>query len=253
MIASGKIQRKQLESQLKVIEVRLANTLSIQKSGLSVWNHMDAKRQIREAVLEVYRLGVGYVCNYFNLKPFIRNEDFAGIGKITDDVYRQWFYASDARSAMIALTSITLAVATISKANQIMPLLLTLALKTGSIMRMQSLQEFVRPPTPAEEMGFDSIDQTQQDVSQPHTRTESNIDQPEPIDLPAVEVPVLYFVWETEQDNKVCDECEALAGQRWRHDDTEADIPIPVDDTHPNCRCRIVLETEMEEVDVSET
>jgi hypothetical protein len=49
----------------------------------------------------------------------------------------------------------------------------------------------------------------------------------------------LTAVWVTSQDEGVCEICEGLEGE-YRLDDF--DLPTPVDDSHPNCRCRIIIE-----------
>lgn len=47
------------------------------------------------------------------------------------------------------------------------------------------------------------------------------------------------FIFATENDAKVCDICASLEGMEWDVDDPS--IVIPRDDTHPNCRCRLLL------------
>lgn len=50
----------------------------------------------------------------------------------------------------------------------------------------------------------------------------------------------LVMEWVTASDDKVCDAmCGPLDGQQWEIDDPT--IPMPPDDTHPNCRCRLQL------------
>ena len=46
-------------------------------------------------------------------------------------------------------------------------------------------------------------------------------------------------VFATEKDSKVCDICQSLEGMEWSINDPE--IITPVVDTHPNCRCRLLL------------
>lgn len=46
--------------------------------------------------------------------------------------------------------------------------------------------------------------------------------------------------WKTAMDDRVCPICDALEGQQYEVDDPS--IPVPgTDDTHPNCRCRLML------------
>lgn len=47
------------------------------------------------------------------------------------------------------------------------------------------------------------------------------------------------YMWITAQDNKVCPLCERMHGKKYKVEDIHA--PIPVQDTHPNCRCTIVM------------
>lgn len=55
------------------------------------------------------------------------------------------------------------------------------------------------------------------------------------------EQPVVNVVmeWVTRMDERVCPECEALDGNTYEIDDST--MPVPPDDTHPNCRCRLML------------
>lgn len=46
-------------------------------------------------------------------------------------------------------------------------------------------------------------------------------------------------VWATEKDEKVCDICSVLEGTEWDIDDPS--IMIPRQDSHPHCRCRLLL------------
>ncbi len=52
----------------------------------------------------------------------------------------------------------------------------------------------------------------------------------------SVQVPKL--IWITKQDSEVCPICEQLEGKTWLAD--EPDIPRPVQDTHFECRCRLL-------------
>lgn len=65
----------------------------------------------------------------------------------------------------------------------------------------------------------------------------------------AVSGPIL--VWRTAQDERLCPDCEALDGEVFAIDDPH--ITMPVSDTHPNCRCELVLvdaaESEIESIE----
>jgi dihydrofolate reductase len=62
----------------------------------------------------------------------------------------------------------------------------------------------------------------------------------EPTFLPEQPAINVMFQWVTAEDDKVCFEyCAPLEGLTWAVDDPN--IPNPHSDTHPNCRCIIVL------------
>lgn len=48
------------------------------------------------------------------------------------------------------------------------------------------------------------------------------------------------YVWATEMDDRVCDICSDLEGEEWDIDDPS--IVIPRQDTHPHCRCRLLIQ-----------
>lgn len=50
--------------------------------------------------------------------------------------------------------------------------------------------------------------------------------------------PDVWFVWETEQDDKVCPICFPLQGRIFRQ---SSEIIRPVDDTHIGCRCMLAV------------
>lgn len=182
-----------------------------------------AKHLIREKVLQVQKLGAEYACNFFNLNHFYAAEDFSEVGRITDDVYRSYAYGGRIETAVVTLTSVMLARATIQKARQIYSKYIQIDSFMGAIMRMKSIQKFVEVPE------IDNPDE------EPPTIEDLT---PEP---PQVG---LFFVWRTMGDDKVCDICEPLDNMEWDFDDPNVDSEMltPVDDTHPNCRCRVDLE-----------
>jgi hypothetical protein len=203
--------KRKIELQLRQIETDLGKSLTeITKPA----PHYAVKRMIRDKVQQVYNLGCGYACNHFKLKPFTVAEDFLEIGKITDDVYRGWQYGRNLQSALISLTSVTLAKATKAKARQIVSGTQTDGIPfwtmTAAVMRMNSVRQFLDVSSDEDQLPIDEGDQL-----------------------------TAMMTWETEGDALVCPECDALDGQEWQVDDP--DIPTPVLDTHPNCRCRLVL------------
>lgn len=219
-----------IEREIKRIERNLIESLS--KASRRGERPADANRHIiREKVLEVQRLGAEYACNFFNLKHFYAAEDFAEVGRVTDDVYRTYEYGGSIESAVITLTSVMLAKATVGKARQIYQkykyiLLDEFRIQNAAIMRMKSIQKFVEVP---EIEGMDG-DQPQQPAVMIEDLT------------PSGPVVGLFFVWRTMGDDKVCDICEPLDGAEWDFEDTTDEPLTPITDTHPRCRCRIDLE-----------
>jgi len=57
--------------------------------------------------------------------------------------------------------------------------------------------------------------------------------------LPAEENIKRALVWVTDGGPNVCNICESLNGQEW--DEGDSDIPIPIQDSHPNCHCRLLV------------
>lgn len=190
--------KRKIELQLRQIETDLSKTLmEITKPA----PHYAIKRMIRDKVQQVYNIGCGYACNHFSLKPFTIAEDFVDIERITSDVYRGWQYGRNLQSALVALTSVTLAKATKSKARQIVSGTESEGIPLMWTMTAQ-LDDEVPPPDEGDQI-------------------------------------TAMMTWETEGDALVCPICDELDGQQWEVDDP--DIPTPVLDTHPNCRCRLVL------------
>ena len=48
------------------------------------------------------------------------------------------------------------------------------------------------------------------------------------------------WVWITAADDRVCEICESFEGEVYTMDDIDL-APVPVDDSHNNCRCRLLL------------
>lgn len=48
-------------------------------------------------------------------------------------------------------------------------------------------------------------------------------------------------IWLATLDDRTCETCQDLHESKWGFDD--GDRPMPVEDTHPNCRCTIVADT----------
>lgn len=206
------MQRRRIETQIRKIETELSTSLNLLHKPASEYT---VKHLIRDRVLQVHRLGAEYACKHFGLNHFNTAHDFAEIGKISDDVYRVFTYAKNQESALIALTSITLAKAVKSKARQI-----------SQAIRSNDLDNILEV-----DMNNLAVVMTAQtiDTGDPFVTTE-------PDQLPTI---TTLLQWETEGDALVCDICEPLDGQTWEVD--APDIPEPITDSHINCRCRLIL------------
>ena len=55
------------------------------------------------------------------------------------------------------------------------------------------------------------------------------------------EAGVEEVIWLATLDDRTCETCQDLHESKWEMDD--GDRPMPVEDTHPNCRCTIVADT----------
>ena len=212
-----KQQKGIIETQLRQIEADLTKSLLELKSPSFLLTEIKAKQLIWNKVMDVYHIASDYVFDFFGFGVSINDKDYWDMRKITDDVYRTWITGGSLESAMIALTSITLAKAVKSKASQITNTIqmLTGARATTTLPHMKQIEQTIP----------------------------SGIVQDNPlIDLTDEQVNTVFLVWKTEQDSKVCPICQALEGQEWEPDDPT--IPTPVIDSHPNCRCRLELKTE---------
>jgi hypothetical protein len=229
-----------LEIKLRQIEKELAASLELGQEQDGGMTEQEAKVMIRNKALEVYKFGIAYVCKFFNVKPFYEVGDFAPIGKITDDVYRIWVYGGRLDSALISLTSITLAKAIKSKSLQIVSnpqyYMLTAKVVRPKVATPRPVVKSVTLPPIEEDFTSDITDNTDivsiDNVDTTSDNTDSTDNQLHSL-----------MVWVTENDALVCTlYCEPLEGKTWEIDDP--DIPEPVNDTHPNCRCRLELQNQ---------
>lgn len=208
--------RPRIESEVRRIERELIQSLEkLPKPA----RPEDARHIIREKVLEVQKIGSGYAAEFFHVQNFYAAEDFSEIGRLVDDVYRTFAYGGSVKSAAITLTSVMLAKATVNKARQIFSRYVEVRL--GAIMRIKSMEQYVDVPDPEDEPMIE-------DLAPPELQTG------------------LWFVWRTMGDALVCPICDALDGMEWDFEDPGSDPLTPVEDTHPNCRCRVDLERRSE-------
>lgn len=207
-----RIERNLIESLTKTTKTTASQDLSLQAN--------NSRHIIHEKVLQVQRLGAEYACNFFNLNHFYAAEDFAEVGRITDDFYRTYRYGGSIEAAAITLTSVMLARATVNKSRQIFKKLQQLGyFRTAAIMRMKSIQESLDVPPEDDAPPIEDLTPQGPTVS-------------------------LWYVWRTMNDTLVCPICDALDGSEWDFEDPNVDNEMltPVIDTHPRCRCRIDLE-----------
>jgi hypothetical protein len=185
-----------------------------------------AKALIKDRVIQVYEIGVAYVARKFNIPLNLDRQDYYNIDKITNDSFRNWRYGHRLDAALIRVTSVALAQSIKTKSAGINRRVRALTaasfdpnflfnLMPPSIMFSEDQELTALEDATLEEMPFIPI--TEEDFA--NTR----------------------LVWRTMQDERVCDICEPLEGQEWELDDPDA--LTPVDDSHPLCRCRLLLET----------
>jgi hypothetical protein len=213
--------KTKLERQLRKIETDLSNSIDQLHKPASEYT---IKHLIRDKVLQVHKLGSKYASDFFGVKHFTTAKDFAEIGKIADDAYRTWVYSKRPDSALIALTSITLAHAVRSKAREINSALRD---NGGNILEVDSNNLAVVMTAKMKQIEL-FLPSGIEDLPQPDEN-----------------LPTIIMLWKTEEDSLVCPICDELEGQTWELDDPT--MPTPVTDTHPNCRCRLELETQQQE------
>lgn len=267
-----------IETQIRKIELDLSDSLAQLPKPASEYT---VKHLIRQRVQQVHKLGAEYACQHFGLKHFTTASDFSEIGRIADDIYRVFAYARNKEAALIALTSITLAHATRSKARQISNAIATNDLDNILEVDANNLAAVMTGLARPTKIGIKQIELRLPSGMAVEPFTPSNVKQIElslppnfqapafttmfqqtdlpgsPSDLTDLSNPDIVdtttttdttttidlFIWRTEEDNLVCDEwCKPLEDQTWSIDDPT--IPTPVLDTHPNCRCRLELTTE---------
>ncbi len=221
------MKQTKLERQLRQIETDLSNSIN---QLVKPQSEYTIKHMIRDKVLQVHKLGCQYACDFFHVKHFNTASDFADIGKMSDDVYRTWVYAKRPEAALIAMTSITLAKAIRSKARQI-----NSALRDGGNILEVDSNNLAVVMTAAAPTKLPHMKQIE-------LMLPSGLEDL-PVAAPDENIPVIIMMkWITEMDSLVCPICLPLQGQTWELDDP--DMPTPVIDTHPNCRCRLELEQE---------
>lgn len=259
---------KRIESQIRQIETDLSNSLSNLPQPASEYT---VKHLIRDKVMEVHRIGAEYACSHYGLRHFNTAHDFSQIGTIADDIYRVFTYAKNKESALIALTSITLAKAVKMKAKQIsqaianndidnilevdsnnLAVVMTALARPTKSPGIKQIELKLPPGAALQPYSPSNVKAIELSLGLPLPTPESPPSETIPPDLSldtTTDIPtdttttVDLFIWKTEQDALVCDEwCKPLEDQTWEIDDP--DIPTPIIDTHNNCRCRIEIISE---------
>lgn len=200
--------------------------------------HDSVNQTIRSSLEQSYQLGAQYVTNKVGLQSasFLTHNDIDHIKRLSDEftgkffarvqmsldsTIRKEFYQQEAPDSPINPNFITTSVAVSATSK---------ALAEGSRQKARSLIVSngllnLNPPVlsaadPLDEEEFVIEEFTSIDEIAAH----SLIDQ--------------QWMWVTAEDP--CPICSELEGEVWDMEEFDF-LPIPVDDTHPSCRCRIVL------------
>lgn len=198
---------------------------------------------IRSYVQQSFQLGTKYVSDIARAEPRLTESDILAIKQMTDSfVFRFWarvqmqiFEMKISSSGLIeemtlpndefnpnfivnslsiAITSQALNEATKTKATELLLLPPSPIITTATTQQPNMQQELTAGTT------YKSLQQ----------RILSPIDVTNPV----------VYMWVTTIDERTCPICIALHGQTWDIDNAD-DIPNIPDDTHYNCRCRIML------------
>lgn len=227
------------------------------------------EQSIREASTLSYQLGSSYVANKAGLPFFLTVTDIENIKQLTTEFTNKFFgrielainstrgdlripfmEPADSRinpnyiatSIAIGVTSKSLALGSTLKAQSLvtngragrMPL-------SSSVMQAATDKKKKRKKTATEialEEIQDEIDAAIEEGETDLTSILINLGSSALVAAAIAELLNQRFVWVT-QAGACAEICVPLAGQRW--DVTDPNIPIPVQDSHVSCRCRLLL------------
>lgn len=245
-------QNKEVEADLQaqlnkyaiVIRLGIENAPSNAK-----WTHLrgiieprlrdSVNQTIRASLSRSYELGAAYVTNKVGLQhaTFTTHNDLDNIKSLSDEFTRKFFgRVQDALDTAIRKNENEDAHTAISTNYIVTPIAIsatTKALAEGSKQKAKALivnnrmNKFYKNSNPIqtaqdEDLDFDEI-----------IFTDTTIES-----LAADDLETQSWVWVTAGD--ACAICDSLEGETWSMDELDF-MEIPVESTHPSCRCRLLL------------
>lgn len=208
---------QKIEDALNEKLVSLVGSIQKLDKGDQIFLANDYKERIaasiRRAVEQIYEIAGNYVSEFTSKEYFTTRSDIDNIARIAEN-YINVFYSRIQRFSDPNIDKpikpefiVRLTTATITQAT----------MRAAIIAKSQQILTPVTVTTAAFETILDN-DAFSTDIN----------------------TPKIVYVWVTSQDDKVCPICSGYEGQAWDFDNADAIPDIP-DDTHPNCRCLIVL------------
>lgn len=226
-----------------------------------VKGHMQAV--VRRLVQDSYNEGVKYVAQFAKVEPFLTSTDLTNIQNYSKQYYEtlearlsRFVLTRDPNLSEItdtfivevvasALTTNVLFNATLSKANQIFLNDTTLANNPRTLVTETAAAsskkkytklvgfQFDAPPAP----GTEGREYTKTGYLKP---SKSAIPQYGEAGYPGPLPQRRVLVWHTARDDRVCDYCSQYEGFTVPLEESHQ-MPTPHRDTHPHCRCRVIL------------
>lgn len=244
---------------------------------------------IRAAVQKSYQLGTDYVTKIANAESLITTSDLMAIRDMSDSftarfwgrVQKQIFdlkipllsqlteemlrpndkFSSNyiVNSLSIAITTMALNQATITKAASLLPSKeVTMSNQTGSSNVLAASNEYAASSAPPSTVQAAARELTAASTFKSlSARTRASLQRDFPganisvsgtypndtitIEMPSVvpQVPIVYM-WSATIDERTCPLCVSLHGRTWTMNESSLIPEIP-DQTHYNCRCRVML------------
>lgn len=198
----------------------------------------SVNQTIRASLTKSYELGASYVTDKVGLKnaTFTTHNDIDNI-KILSDEFTGKFFTRARMALDLALRrdqgqqeqTNNSAISTNFITSAIAISATTKALAEGSKQKAKALIVNNRLRRPIQTAQAESEDIDFEDFVFTDTTIES---------LAADELEQQQWIWVTAGD--ACEICDDLEGETWNMDELDF-MPVPVDDTHNNCRCRLLL------------
>lgn len=196
----------------------------------------SVNQTIRASLTKSYELGASYVTDKVGLKnaTFTTHNDIDNIKVLSDEFTGKFFtrartaldlalrrdQGQEQNNSAISTNFITSAIAISAT---------TKALAEGSKQKAKALIVNNRLRRPIQTAQAETEDIDFEDFVFTDTTIES---------LAADELEQQQWIWVTAGD--ACEICDDLEGETWNMDELDF-MPVPVDDTHNNCRCRLLL------------